>query len=244
MTAAGAARRAYMAARAAGLARTPDSGSRALARALASTALGRIPPEERAWLARIEGRRPRVTELALEIADICALWSVPEIWGRLQLRLVRELAPVHCLELGTAFGVSASYSAAALELNGAGRLVTLDREERVLPIARRTFEELGLTGRVDQRVGEIDEILGDVAAELAPVDFAFMDAEHTERATVAAFKTIAPHLAEGALVVVDDISINEEMRRAWDAIRRSRRVLRAVDVHRQGFVVIGTAGRT
>jgi predicted O-methyltransferase YrrM len=244
MTAAGAARRTYMAARAAGLARASDRGSRALARALATTALGRIPPEERTWLARIEDRRPRVTELALEIADICALWSVPEIWGRLQLRLVRELAPVSCLELGTAFGVSASYSAAALELNGTGSLVTLDREAQVLPIARQTFEELGLDGRVEQRVGDIDEVLGDVAAQLAPVDFVFMDAEHTERATVAAFEAMAPHLAEGALVVVDDISINEEMRRAWDAISRSGRVLRAVDLHRQGVVVIRTADRS
>ena len=238
MTAAGAARRGYMVARAAGLARASDRGSRALARALATTALGRVPPEERAWLARIEGRRPRVTELALEIADICALWSVPDVWGRLQLRLVRELAPATCLELGTAFGVSASYSGAALELTGAGRLVTLDREPRVLPIARQTFEELGLAGRVEQRVGEIDAILGDVAGELAPVDFAFMDAEHTERATVDAFETMLPHLAEGALVVVDDIAINDEMKRAWDAIRRSARVRRAIGLRRQGVVVI------
>jgi predicted O-methyltransferase YrrM len=236
------ARRAVMAARAAGLARSPDESSRAVGRVLATTAFDRIPPEERAWLARIDGRRPVVTELALEIADICALWSVPKIWGRLQLRMVRELAPRSCLELGTAFGMSAAYQAAALELEGVGRLVTLDAEPRVVPIARETFEELGLDSRVEQRVGAIEEVLEDLASEVAPIDYGFMDAEHTERATVDAFETMLPHLAPGAVVVVDDIAINEEMRRAWEAIRAGDRVARAVDLRRQGIVVIGPGG--
>ena len=42
------------------------------------------------------------------------------------MRLVRELRPHSCLELGTGVGVSAGYQAAAMELNGVGRLLTLD----------------------------------------------------------------------------------------------------------------------
>ena len=232
-------RRALMAARALALARAPDETSRALARALATTATGRIPPEERAWAARIEAERPRIEEGALAIHWICALWSLPAIWARLQLRIVRELAPRTCLELGTAFGLSASSSAAALELEGDGRVVTIDAEPRVLPIAGETFERLGLESRVEQRVGAIDDVLEDVAREIAPVDFAFMDAEHTESATVGAFETMLPQLRAGAVVLVDDISMNDEMRSAWAAIRGSARVARAVDLHRQGIVVIG-----
>lgn len=240
--AADAARRALMAARASVLIRDGDPSARALARALATTAFGRIPAEERAWIARIESRRPQVDELAVEIAEICAFWSVPRIWGRLHLRMVRELAPRTCLELGTAFGMSAAYQAAALELEGEGRLVTLEREQRLVPIARETFEELGLESRVEQRVGAIDDELEELAREIAPVDFAFMDAEHTERATVGAFETMLPHLASGGVVVVDDIAMNSDMRRAWDAIRANGRVARAVSLHRQGIVVIGTGG--
>jgi predicted O-methyltransferase YrrM len=240
--AAGTARRAVIAARAVPLVRAADPSSRAVGRALATTALERIPPEERAWIARIESRRPVVTELAMGFADMCALWSVPKIWGRLHLRLVRELRPRTCLELGTAFGMSAAYQAAALELIGEGRVVTVEGEQRFVPIARETFEGLGLASRVEQRVGAIEEVLGDVAGDVAPVDFAFLDAEHTERATVDAFEKLLPHLAAGAVVMVDDVAINDDMSRAWKAIRTSARVARAVDLRRLGIVVLGPRG--
>jgi predicted O-methyltransferase YrrM len=236
------ARRAMMGARAIGLARAADTSSRALGRALATVATGRLPPEERAWARRIESRRPRVDELALEIADICAFWSVPRIWGRLQMRIVRELRPRTCLELGTAFGMSAAYQAAALELEGVGRVVTLDAEPRVVAIARATLADLGLASRVEQREGAIEDILVNVAAEIAPVDYAFMDAEHTESATVSAFETMLPHLADGAVVVVDDVNLNDEMRRAWESIRGSEAVTRAVGLNRKGVVVVRAGG--
>ena len=231
-----------MSARAVPLVRAPNPSSRAIGRALATTALERIPPEERAWIARIESRRPAVTELARGFADMCALWSVPKIWGRLHLRLVRELRPRTCLELGTAFGMSAAYQAAALELIGEGRVVTVEGEPRFVAIARETFEGLGLASRVEQRVGAIEEVLGDVAGDVAPVEFALLDAEHTERATVDAFETLLPHLAAGAVVVVDDIAINEDMSRAWNAIRSSARVAHAVDLRRLGIAVLGSTG--
>ncbi len=239
---ANAARRTLMAARVPRLARRSDPAAGALARALRTTALGRIPAEEGAWIERIERRRSRVDELALGIATICPFWSVPRIWGILQLRLVRELAPRTCLELGTGFGISAAYQAAALALNGAGRLVTLEREPRVVEIARETVAELGLESRVEQRVGEIGETLARVAPEIAPVDYAFVDAEHTERATVASFGELLPHASDGAVVVFDDISINAEMRRAWDVVRRNERVALELDLRRFGLVVIGARG--
>lgn len=232
-----AARRGLMAASVPRLAGRGDRSSRAIARALRTTALGRMPREERDWIARIDARRQRVDELALEIDPICAFFSVPGIWGRLQLRLVRELAPRRALELGTAFGISAAFQAAALELNGGGRLVTLDREPRLAELAQQTFDELGLAGRVEQRVGAIAETLPDLAREITPIDYAFLDAEHTEQATIAAFETILPELADGAVVVVDDIRLNADMGRAWAAIRANPRVGVGLDLRRFGIVV-------
>ena len=45
-------------------------------------------------------------------------WSMPRIWARFLMRLVGELAPRSCIELGTGFGISAMYQAAALETAG------------------------------------------------------------------------------------------------------------------------------
>lgn len=237
--AAGAAHRALMAVASRRLAGGRDQVSGALARALWTTATGRYPPEELAWITRIEERRRRVGESSDALAPACPFWSVPRVWGRLLLRLVRELEPRSCVELGAAFGVSASYQAAALELAGSGRLITLDREPELIPIARETLSALGLGERVELVVGPIGETLPGVAQRAAPVDYAYIDAEHTEQATVSNFETLLPHLAAGAVVVVDDVRVDEPMRRAWDRIRTNEAVALELDLRRFGVAVVG-----
>jgi len=63
--------RVLMAASLPRLAARPDAASRALRRALWTTALGRVPREERAWIARIEARR---AEMASGDASKFARW--------------------------------------------------------------------------------------------------------------------------------------------------------------------------
>src|SRR5438445_13291008 len=53
-------------------------------------------------------------------------WMSPH-QGAIIYRHIRETAPGLVLELGTAHGASAAYVAAALQENGKGRLVTVDR---------------------------------------------------------------------------------------------------------------------
>jgi predicted O-methyltransferase YrrM len=254
--------RARMAAAAPALAVRRDPRSRAIARALATAASGRLTAEERDWVDRIEARR---RDLAGREAPISAgiepgsegmppwaetlggtyaidglsvMFSIPQEWGRLLLRLVRELAPRSCLELGTAFGISAAYQAAGLELNGEGRLLTLDAAREWGAIAEEGFEELGLTGRVEFRAGQIADTLGDVADEAGPVDFVFLDAEHQHEPTIAYFESLLPRLSARAVLVLDDIGFPVEMRHAWRAIRHHERVATAVGLGRLGIVTI------
>jgi predicted kinase len=46
-----------------------------------------------------------------------------------------------------------------------------------------------------------------------------IDAEYTEEATVENFDRLRPRLVEGAVVVVDDIFLSDEMRRAGETIQ-------------------------
>jgi predicted O-methyltransferase YrrM len=247
--------RARMLARAARLPRDGTRSQSALRRALLTTARGRLPAEERAWIERIRARRAEVAaqgaadyaasgeadEIAGYLAASAEPWSVPALFGELMLRLVRELAPRSCLELGTGFGASALYVGAALELNGAGRLVTLDREERLRPVARRGFEQLGIAARVEQVTGEIDSTLGRALEGAAPVEWALVDAEHTEEATVRHFQALRPGLAPDAVVLVDDINLSPGMRRAWGRIRSDAVAAFTLDLHRLGVVIVADA---
>jgi predicted O-methyltransferase YrrM len=200
-------------------------------------ALGPAPESE---AAAGNGVPPPDPDGATELAQAwhVARWaSIPPVWGRLLTRLVRELAPRSLLELGTGLGLSGAYQGAALELNGDGRLVTLDVHEAGR-IAERGFGELGLAGRIEHVPGYIDETLPGVLDRHGPVDFAFLDAEHTEAATVRHFDLVLPHLTAGAVVVLDDTNQTEEMRRAWRTVIANPRVTLAVPLRRVGVVAV------
>ena len=228
-----------------------DRSSRAVARALRSTALGRAPAEERVWTNRIEARRGDLLsrEESIEVSEhefegpaklpLATWWlSLPPVWCAFLMRLVGELGPRSALELGSGLGVSGAYQGAALKRNGAGGgLVTLEVSEQRAELAREGFRELGLADTVELRLGDIAQTLPGVLDELAPLHYAFIDAEHTEHATIAYFDSLAPHLAPGAVVVIDDVTYPEPSRRAWRAISRRPAVARAVWLGRVGVVV-------
>lgn len=231
------------------LAGSRDPGSRAVARALLGAAAGMIPSAERAWLREIERRRARLIAMQEErsaeqlgvfgIADAVPWMSVPPVLGRFLLRLVRELEPRSCLEVGTGLGLSGAYQGAALELNGVGRLISVDIAEAHAALAREGFDELGIE-RVEARVGEPESVLAAALADAAPVDYAFVDADHQEEPTLACFEAMLPHLSAGAVVVFDDVGFSiPEMARAWSAIAARQRVTVAVPVGRIGVAVLG-----
>lgn len=131
-------------------------------------------------------------------------------------------------------GVSASYQGAALELNGFGRLVTIEGRPEVAAIASRTIASLALGSHVDARVGWFAEVLDDVLSEIDDLDYAFIDGHHEGAATLDYFRRISPRLEGGGIVVIDDIAWSNDMRAAWDAIRSDDGTADAVDLGQLG----------
>lgn len=220
-----------------------DPPSRAIARAVLTAGAGRHPAAERDWIDRIEERRRRIPAESPsdELRGACPFWSIPRHWGRFLTRLVAELAPSSCVEMGVGFGMSGCYQAAALEVQGRGRLTCLDQEESLAEIARESFAELGLEHRIDLHMGPIGRTLAPVAERVAPIEYAYIDAEHTEEATVHNFEVLLPHLTPGAVVVVDDVMLGDEMTRAWERIAAHPRAAFALSLRRLGLVVVNAA---
>lgn len=245
---------------------TVDSGSTASAvlSAVQQAARRRPDPAEKAWLDRIEQRRAVLgaSDEPLQITDFGAgssrdhgetgagrtvtrtLGSMtrsskqPE-WAYLLFRLVRRLRPQTCLELGSCVGISAAYQAAALELNGGdGRLLTLEGSDVLAEQSARTLQELGLGSRAQVRVGPFAETLDRAAAELRPLQWAFVDGHHDEAATLAYTEQLLPVLAAEAVLVFDDIDWSPGMRSAWGALRRDPRFGLTVDLRTLGLAVV------
>jgi predicted O-methyltransferase YrrM len=170
------------------------------------------------------------------VGEICRVASIRPKWGGLLFRLVRQYRPTVCLELGTALGISTAYQAAALQLNHHGRILTLEGSESSASLARENFGKLALEG-IEVVLGRFQDTLEEVLDQNGTIDYVFMDGHHDELATLSYFREIYPHLAEDAILVLDDISWSSGMRRAWDVLRKDNGLKACVDLISVGICV-------
>jgi len=243
---------------------------KSLAKAMRAAIAGEVSDLEEEWIDKIESLRAelarsteeilvvdygaRSAELDLSademyegretpkvVGDVCKNAANTKQWLLLLFRIIRELRPRLCLELGTNLGISASYQAAALKVNDRGEIVTLEGEKNLVALAEKNFERLGLDN-VSAIVGRFHDTLGGALDELGPVDLAFIDGHHDGDATMNYFDQIHPALSENAIVVFDDIFWSESMQRFWRAIVDDGRVLASVELAQWGIVIAGSRG--
>ena len=167
------------------------------------------------------------------VGEFCRRSSTGPAWSRLLFYLVREVAPVNALELGTALGFSAAYQGAALELNGHGRLVTIEGAPPLAALARHNLARIGID-TVDVVSGPFRDALPPVLERLQSLEFAYVDGHHDGRATLDYFSALLTAIRRPALLVFDDIGISPGMRAAWEQIARHPRVTLAVDFQKLG----------
>lgn len=235
--------------------RNADMVEKALAAAAQGTADGR----SRDWFDRIERRRLDLLRSDAFITQIdygkqakqgpvtrqrplrrATEDSRSRPWGEFLFNLVRAVGPEQVVEMGACVGVSASYIAAALEMNGKGRLVTLEGDPTLAGIVEETLASLGLGHRVRVVCGPFEQTLKPTLEELGKVDLLFHDGIHEGWAYLQDFATMRPHLAPGAVVVYDDIrwgSSDLETIEAWQKIGTDSAVRAAIDCGPVGVLV-------
>ena len=128
-----------------------------------------------AYLDRI---RPERDPLMAEMEALAARDAIPVVeWetGRLLATLVGATRPALVLEVGTAIGVSTLHM--ARELPVGGRIVTLERDEGRIALARGFWERAGVADRVEVVQGDALASLGRLDG---PFDLVFLDATKTE----------------------------------------------------------------
>lgn len=178
----------------------------------------------------------RGREVRGRLGEVCRVASKSRRWCFMLFALIRELKPSVCLEMGTALGISTSYIAAALQLNRQGRIVTIEGSEALAFEAFQRMKKLEI-GNVGMIVGRFQDILEDVLKENAPIDFVFVDGHHDGDATESYFNKILPYLSGRAVLVFDDISWSEGMKKAWQRIAGDKRVIYSVDLISMGICV-------
>lgn len=240
--------------------RHADPRIQAIAEAVSSTSGRELSADESDWICRIEKIRRQVYESqevvtlynsetatqAVEhhLGKTSRVASKGYPWCLLLFHLVRKLGPSSCLELGTCVGISACFQAAALQINGRGRLCTLEGHAALAEVADRHFAELGLDARSAVTVGRFDVTLPVVLRESGPFGLVFVDGNHAEEPTWSYYRQLLPHLDPGGILVFDDIDWSPGMRRVWQRIRRDGDLAAAIDLTKIGIAVVGpSAGK-
>ena len=150
--------------------------------------------------------------------------------------LVRSLDPAVVIELGTNVGISSSYLAAALHINGRGAaLTTLDASPYRQRLAKEVHHNLGLEQSVQYVEGLFINTLAPILSGLGSVDVAFIDGHHQYQPTLDYMEMIIEHASDDVALVFDDIRWSEGMREAWERICSDERFGLIVDLQSMGI---------
>lgn len=177
-----------------------------------------------------------------------ALVDLPQGWvnhGERMLALLEELKPLRCVELGTWRGASAIAQARVLRQWG-GRLTCVDTfaagpdgEPRMLDEWQRNIAAAGVKDAVDVIVGRTVEVAALWAG--GPIDYLYVDADHTFESVTADLVAWWPHVRLGGVVAGDDYQNPpyDGCTAAWDQFDRE-----VGGLHREGLVwaVKGASG--
>ncbi|MCM1042481.1 MAG: O-methyltransferase [Bacteroides sp.] len=122
--------------------------------------------------------------------------------GKLLEMLCRMIRPMRVLEVGTYTGYSAVCMARALPEGG--KITTVEHNEELRERILRTFEQAGVSQRVELLMGEAESLLP-VLPE-ASFDFVFLDAD--KASYKAYYPLVKALLAPGGWLLVDNVLWN------------------------------------
>ena len=179
---------------------------------------------------------------ARRVCDIARRSLAKRKYAQMLYRLVNWLGHqlredgrgLEIVELGTSLGITTAYLAAADKRDG---VKTYEGCAAVASVAQENWQKLGLDN-ILCCVGEID--IEKLKKDVASLDVAFIDANHTYVNTLEYFSVLADKAHEKSIIVVDDIHYSEEMEKAWKAICADVRVTSTIDLYQMGLVFFDT----
>lgn len=140
--------------------------------------------------------------------------------------------PLNIIELGTSLGITTAYLSSP---SSANRVLTLEGSGELIKVAQDNWKQLNLNNIVPVP-GNINDTLLPALRQLGQIDLAFIDANHTEEATLRYWETIISFVHKKSVLVIDDIHWSRQMERAWNTIRNDRRGTCTMDLYDMGLV--------
>ena len=220
-------------------------------------ALRQLPPVEFSTAAEIalvaDSYRGNLTPIEVHewTGDVGSLFEISSCKGkkgRILTTIVRFTRSSQCLELGTAYGMSALFVLEALKAgDAAARLTTLEGWDLLFSLSSPMLTARH-GNRVSCRLGSTQDALPGLVKSLGPLDFVFHDAGHSRDDYVRDFLAILPGVRPGAVVLIDDIRWEDprffqgtpRCYEGWLELVNHPRVQRAVEIDgAMGLLLVG-----
>jgi predicted O-methyltransferase YrrM len=160
-------------------------------------------------------RPPPGKVLQFDLARIATHTSVSPYWGRFLHILASDASSRRILELGACAGISGCYLSTATSCEA---FDTIEASQQLATLAAANIAAVSQVGRVHNAL--FDDLLDEMLPAMGDkrFDLVWIDGHHEKKATWHYFERVKPYLADGALVLFDDISWSYDMRECWEAL--------------------------
>lgn len=155
-------------------------------------------------------------------------------FGQLLFRLAKYYNPSNIIELGTSFGITASYLASA---NQNTKLFTIEGSSSIASIAGKNTNNLGIQN-VELITGDFGIQLPKLLDRLQEVGLVFIDGNHRKQPTLDYFYQLLKKSTDQTILIFDDIHWSAEMESAWKVIQEDSRVSLTIDLFFIGIVFL------
>ncbi|MDT8412384.1 MAG: class I SAM-dependent methyltransferase [Vicingaceae bacterium] len=170
------------------------------------------------------------------IANITKFSSKPPKYGQLLFRLANRFKPSSIIEIGTSVGISTMYLAAH---NSKCTVHTIEGCPNITKIAKVNFKKIGYNN-IKIYNDSFENALPTIISQHETLDFVYFDGNHTKAATLSYFNKCVEKASVKSVFIFDDIYWSDEMKAAWEEIKKHPKVTTTIDVFVFGMVLFNT----
>jgi predicted O-methyltransferase YrrM len=168
------------------------------------------------------------------VKDIAASSLKPKKYSQLLFRMIQFYNKKNVLELGTSFGITTAYFAAA---KNNPTVTSMEGSQSIANIAQQSFDALQLNN-INIIKGDFEKTLSPFLDRSNTIDFAFLDGNHRKIPTLQYFKQILLKSTDETIFVFDDIHWSKEMEAAWEEIKTHESVTLTIDLFFIGIIFL------
>ncbi len=157
-------------------------------------------------------------------------------FGHLLYNISRYCQGKSIIELGTSFGISTQYLAAAVEEGTT--IYTFEGNDDIAAKAKEGFLKTAASKAIQLISGDINQKLPELLSAIDSVSIAYIDANHRYEPTLHYFELLLAKCTENSILVFDDIHWSDEMHAAWQEITCRPEVSVSMDIFDAGIVCL------